>query len=409
MPPLCPTLAVIPPDTLAPRNIAADADISWHQEYGPEWNGENCNKGAAEVEAVAPLDGSTNSASIVAARAGTSGRAVPYRNMATAATGHSGALMAILLSKLANGGYSSDSTLDTAVAPSASGDGDAGTTPPEAAAAAAALSRAEVLHRSVDSIARGLDNTLGVDAAAPVANGGGSWAWKARVDQTPHYSKLRRYDFVRELGSGSHGTILLVRKRPVANHHIPSISDGGLDVNKHSSRGSGGGSRRRSGGGSHDHGSVTSSSIRDTGGSCTRTVAGGLRVLKESPFLPEAVNEARLLLLAGGGSEGDGGAVSDGLGSRARTDDAGIGSGAGDVGVGGVVAASRRRGDGGRGYQRGEVVQVRTRVTEVTRSLFLFVAFTCLSGQGQYVIPGMLVAVQTVVFATAAATTSIYD
>ncbi|CAN0370979.1 unnamed protein product, partial [Scytosiphon promiscuus] len=67
-------------------------------------------------------------------------------------------------------------------------------------------------------------------------------AWKARVEQTPRYSKLRRYDFVRELGSGSHGTVLLVRK-----------------------------SSSRSG------------------------QAGSLRVLKESQFLPEAVNEARLL------------------------------------------------------------------------------------------------------------------
>lgn len=356
MPPLYPTLAVLPPDTLAPRSVTADADVSWqwHRrlEYGPEWVDDNRNEGG-EVEAVAPLDGgstsSTNPASIVAASAGASGGAAPYRNMATSATGHSGALMAILLSKLANSGYSAPS---------------AGEAPPEAAVAAAAPSpsRAELLHRSVDSIARGLGGSaVGPDAADPIANGGGSWAWKARVDQTPHYSKLRRYHFVRELGSGSHGTILLVRKRPAANDHAPSSGGGGggggLVFDNYCKTSSGGGPRRRSGTGSDDHRRCcVRSSGRDPGGGF-RSPPGGLRVLKESPFLPEAVNEARLLLLAGGG-----GGVANDLDSRGRTGGAGVGDG----GVGGVATAGRRGGDGVKGYQRrGDVVQVRTRAVMV--------------------------------------------
>ena len=378
-PPLCPALAVLPPDTLAPRNITTDADVCpWrqrrHQEFGPEWTNEHCNMAEVDPAVIAPLDGSTNVASIIAARSGASGRAAPYRDMATAATGHSGALMAILLSKLANGGLSSsDSTLDTAAAATSS--------PPQPAAASAAAlpSRTEVLHRSVDTVARGLDSIVGVDPAVPVASGGasgGSWAWKARVDQTPQYSKLRKYDFVRELGSGSHGTIFLVRKRPAGTTaaRAPSISDGALDANKHgrTSGGGGGGTRRVDGNvGSDGHSAVkgssssssSSRSSRDPGG-ISRGSPGGLRVLKESPFLPEAVNEARLLLLAAGDSV----AVADDPGSRVRTGGGfGTDAGGGGVGIGCGVTASSRGGDGARSYQRGEVVQVRTRAVQFDR------------------------------------------
>lgn len=383
VPPLCPALAVLPPDTLAaPRNIAAGVDGSWqehqhrHQEwYNPEWAVNNCNLG--ELEAVAPpLLGGTNSSSTstaVAARTAARGRVVPYRNVATAATGHSGALMAILLSKLANSGHgSTDSpTFDTAANSCATSDA------PPAAPPAAIL-----LHRSVDSIAQGLDSAVDVGpAASVVTRGGGSWAWKARVDQTPHYSKLRRYDFVRELGSGSHGTILLVRKRPAANHHThSSVGDGVLNAKKNGGARGGGGTTRFGSDGSSR--SSVENSGKDTGRSTPG--GGGLRVLKESPFLPEAVNEARLLLLAGGGGGGggDGGDVEFGLASRARTVGAGmIGTGAGEVGVGGVVTTSRGGGGGGRGYQRGEVVQVRTRTAVFlfgprSRSLVFFLHLT---------------------------------
>lgn len=76
-----------------------------------------------------------------------------------------------------------------------------------------------------------------------VCDAQGAWAWQARLRLCPAYSKLRRYSFVRELGRGSHGTVLLMR------------------------RGAGNGS---------------------------------LCVLKESQSVSEAVNEAHLLLLLGG-------------------------------------------------------------------------------------------------------------
>ena len=399
------TMFVFPPDTLAPRSmLAAGAGESrWPREYGPEWAGRDAEanaEAAAVAVAVAPLLDSPNAAaattSMKAARSGaaaaTSRRALPYRDMATAATGHSGALMAVLLSKLANGGYSgcssssSSSSSTGAAAADTAGAASASDAQPEApaAAAAAALSRTELLHRSVDTIARGLDNIAGADLAVPVAAdgvvGGGSWAWKARVDQTPRYSKLRRYDFIRELGSGGHGTILLVRKRPAAasDHQPPSISDGVLDAS--SKRGetisSGGGTRSPTTSSSSiidDSSSSSNSSSggvkrsnRGSGGTSERsTTPGDLRVLKESPFLPEAVNEARLLLLAGGGDGGGGfaGAVASGPGSsrgRAAGAGAGIGVGAGDVGVGGGVTAAASDGGGKGCHQRGEVVQVRT-------------------------------------------------
>jgi len=263
---------------------------------------------------MAPYDGGrTRSPPSLTARApyaiaGGDGVLAPYRN---AATGHSGALMAILLSKLANSGDGGCRASDAA-ADHFDADGGgvldaaaATATPAEgsAVAAAAGLSRTELLHRSVDDTAQGLESgSLGGPAVANGTVGGGGrggiWAWKARVDQTPRYSKLRRYDFVRELGSGSHGTVLLVRKRSAVG---ASNASSAIEVNSGRS-GSGG--------------------------------AGVLRVLKESEFLPEAVNEARLLLLAGGSSDGDGVA---------------------GAGVSGTVTASWRDG----GYQRGEVVQVK--------------------------------------------------
>eukprot|EP00752_Nemacystus_decipiens_P002741 g2559.t1 len=370
-PPCCPNLAVLPPDTLAPRTITADTDVSsWQQQqrqllqqyqqrqdYVPEWADENCNKGGEVEPSVAPLDGSnTNAARIEAARSGASDRGVPYRDMATGATGHSGALMAVLLSKLANGGLSSESTLEATVASPAS------TPQPMAESGAAMLSRTHLLHRSVDKVARGLDDIIGVDTAAPVESGG-SRAWKARVDQTPRYSKLRRYDFIRKLGSGSHGTVFLVRKRPAeTTSHTPNISGGVLDANKHGSTSNDGGRRSTDiNNGSDNHGHVKGSSSRAAGRSgLSRSSRGRLRVLKESPFLPEAVNEARLLLLAGEGGAGgaDGVAAANDLDWPDPTGDAGVAAGAMDVGVGGEVTARRSGGDEGKGYQRGEVVQL---------------------------------------------------
>lgn len=86
--------------------------------------------------------------------------------------------------------------------------------------------------------------------------------------------------------------------------------------------------------------------------------------MKESSFLPEAVNEARLLLLAAGDSV----AVADDPGSRVRTGGGfGTDAGGGGVGIGCGVTASSRGGDGVRSYQRGEVVQVRTRAVQFDR------------------------------------------
>lgn len=370
-PPVSPvyrTIAELPPDT--------HAGVSWrhqhrHQEYGPEWPVENRDD---EVEAataltVAPHDGSTSSSSAatIMARHGKPGgsSAMPYRrSVATAATGHSATLMAILLSKLANSGDRDSSGVDAAAAAGVADgyNGVLGITPPPAGSAAG-LSRTELLHHSVDSIAHGLDKNIGIGPSAAAESGGGgggSWAWKARVDQTPRYSKLRRYDFVRQLGSGSHGTILLVRKkRPAVTTGDTTGNDGILGTSTHSSNGRD--CSRSSRSRSDDHSS-------SSGG------MGDLRVLKESQFLPEAVNEARLLLLADGGTGGGGGGgtVAGVLGSKRRTgSSAGAGdfetnNSAGDDGrwrfdVGGVATAGRRGANGGRGYQRGGVVQVRKR------------------------------------------------
>ncbi|CAN0067894.1 unnamed protein product, partial [Ectocarpus sp. 4 AP-2014] len=364
---LYPTLAEFPPDTLSPRRDASDGFFCQQQQQQaydyPKWHASESDEVDRPPSTIAPRHGSNGGASppVAAADDGREEiRAVPYRDMATtAATGHSGALMAILLSRLA------------AVNP---GDAYTGDTPAAAAAAAGGLVRGnssvgggvaqpgsttemivtnEVLRRPpADSAARG--------HAGGGSGGGGSWAWKARVDPLPVYSKLKRYDFVRELGSGSHGTLLLVRKRPLSA--AADIGSGGALGADSSHAGAGGRSRGGAGGRGLNPGSIGSSS-----GSCSFQPGRNLRVLKESHFLPEAVNEARLLLLAGGGGGGGGGAAyatGSGFGSERQM----VGGGAGgpetyggsvDTGDDVVATATAVR-DGGaiEGRQRGEVVKL---------------------------------------------------
>eukprot|EP00904_Undaria_pinnatifida_P002487 jgi/Undpi1/12239/HiC_scaffold_5.g01915.m1 len=169
----------------------------------------------------------------------------------------------------------------------------------------------------------------------------GSWAWKARLQQAPAYSKLHRYSFVRELGRGAHGTILLVRKKVA-----PTAS------------------RARSGYGNRDTSTTviaagSASAARDGAGT-----TGGLRVLKESQHLKEAVNEARLLLLAGSGGDGAGGRGTSGFRAavkKAAADDDNVSVGPKRAVVGaakGVGEGKWRAAGGGRAHQSGDVVQL---------------------------------------------------
>lgn len=243
---------------------------------------------------------------------------------------HTGALMAVLLSKLANGrggSYSAeDSVADAADA--ADFNGTTGTVAPPSSlescselrgSLAAQVEDAASTVASCDDMATASDHGVGRPGRAKdgqPGNAGGA-AWQARLDQTPSHSKLRRYSFVRELGRGAHGTVLLVRKNSA------------------------------------------------------NTRAGRLRVLKESHFLPEAVNEARLLLLADERGE----RAREGEGGGALVDHEGVGAAnmrstaakrrfVETVGAWGAGDSSRRPGEDGtvavrdRGYQPGGVVQV---------------------------------------------------
>ncbi|CAN0121968.1 unnamed protein product, partial [Ectocarpus sp. 13 AM-2016] len=126
---LYPTLAEFPPDTLAQRRDASDG-FSCQQQQQQAYDDPNRHAGESDevdvpASTIAPRHGGNGGASSPAAAADDAReeiRAVPYRDIAsTAATGHSGALMAILLSRLA------------AVNP---GDAYTGDTPASAAAAA---------------------------------------------------------------------------------------------------------------------------------------------------------------------------------------------------------------------------------------------------------------------------------
>lgn len=196
----------------------------------------------------------------------------------SAASRHAGALLAVLLSKLANGG---DSPLAQEQALDAVAHSPAITT----ADTASGSSSADLLHLvgavefeaqealSLSSRMSSVSETgaVGADRTAADAAKSVFWAWNVRLAQAPSHSKLRRYIFVRELGKGSHGTILLVKKKR-------GRGCGGVDQ---------------------------------------------LRVLKESRFLSEAVNEARLLLVANGGgnknsSSRDGGNLENMSNSESR-------------------------------------------------------------------------------------------
>ncbi|CBN77816.1 protein kinase [Ectocarpus siliculosus] len=281
----------------------------------------------------------------------------------TAATGHSGALMAILLSRLAAVNPGDAYTGDTPAAAAAAAAGglardnsSVGLGVAQPGSATALIATDEVLRRPpADSAAR--------EHGGGGGGGGSSWAWKARVDSLPVSSRLKRYDFVRELGSGSHGTLLLVRKRPLSAA-ASSGSGGTLGANS-SHAGAG---RRRSRGGTGGRG-LTHGSIGSSGGTCSFQPGGNLRVLKESHFLPEAVNEARLLLLAGGGGgRGGGTACATGSGFGYERQMAGGGGGAGGPEIYGgsvdtgddIVATATAVRDGGaiEGHQRGEVVKL---------------------------------------------------
>lgn len=217
------------------------------------------------------------------------------------ATKHAGALMAVLLSKLANGNgvsntsvvYGEEKTDAIVLGPESSGKVrhthtaadhlrsiDEITITPRSLAAEDLLAGGSINGGAESGIPALCERSpLTSSAAAAAAAGDGatptadpSWQWKSRLRQATSYSKLRRFSFVRELGRGSHGIILLVKKVP----------------------------------------------------------SGELRVLKESSFLSEAVNEARLLLLAGAGknnaegeTSGDGdvdSGVDGGMGGKERDD-----------------------------------------------------------------------------------------
>lgn len=436
--PLYPNLEELPPDTLATRDStsAVVAAVSrrqqqqqQHQAYGPEWP-DVAVGGEAVDWTVAPHDGAS---SMPAAQMRRDLRA-PYRNVTASATGHSGALMAILLSKLANsGGSDSSGGGDGGDLNATVGGGAGARTSPEAYPSALAghnsnssgddgialdvacaglgeveVSPSESLRFSVNGIAQGLDYaTTTLTDTSTGGRGSGSWAWTARVEQTPRYSKLRRYDFVRELGSGSHGTVMLVRKRcpggggARSGALLGAKDDCGVGSTSHRPLGNSGGGRRG--------GDISGSG----GGSSSSGEAGGLRVLKESQFLPEAVNEARLLLLAGGGggSSASGGATSEAGASNAAASAtapdgaplagasgsawqaagavaARIGAGAGVGGVGEIASSGNGDSDR-RGGERGKVVQVSTvraeRASLLTlsgeknRPTFCAALFTCVS------------------------------
>ena len=197
------------------------------------------------------------------------------------------------------------------------------------------------------------------------------------MEQAPAYSKLHRYSFVRELGRGSHGTVLLVRKkiapaesrsraRGVCGNHDPTTA-AAVEAGPAAA-------------GPTGLAAAAAAAIVDGAGTTS-----GLRVLKESQHLTEAVNEARLLLLAGSGGGGGGGGGGwpgyrtgvggDGVGRpggarvRASLDKpAAAAAGDGYASVGSkrrVGAPSGRVGEGkggvaagGRVHQSGEVVQV---------------------------------------------------
>ena len=341
---------------------AAAAGAAWQQqqEFGPQWPAEGVVAVASRSESDRPF---------------WDDRREHFRQVASAATGHTGALMAVMLSKLANStdGPSADDSFDAVncVGKSSSANpapiiftDDVGATATAklaaaelpvipfssslagtaAAPATTAPTRTE-LHRSVDAIAEGLASPSDISAEGTVtstsSSRSGSWAWKARLQQAPAYSKLHRYSFVRELGRGAHGTILLVRKKVA-----PTAS------------------RARSGYGNRDTSTTviaagSASAARDGAGT-----TGGLRVLKESQHLKEAVNEARLLLLAGSGGDGAGGRGTSGFRAavkKAAADDDNVSVGPKRAVVGaakGVGEGKWRAAGGGRAHQSGDVVQV---------------------------------------------------
>lgn len=255
----------------------------WQQQaYGPAWPADNST-------AAGLLGSNRNSSSNNNSNRNRSASPLPGRSrqMATAATGHTGALMAVLLSKLANEDGSASSPQQKTAS---DGHPTAGVMNSEILVLPTTPQAADAeLRRTVDSTARNFaanTDTVSYPAEDPpdgttaAAHDGGAWAWKARLAQAPARSKLHRYTFVRELGRGSHGTVLLVKKKRF-------ISDNG-------------GGRRNE---NHSNGRSASSS---------RTQEECLRVLKESHFLPEAVNEARLLLQARTGEGRSSGGFTDG-------------------------------------------------------------------------------------------------
>lgn len=377
---------------------AGAAAAAWQQrEFGPQWPAEDAVAVAPRSENDGPL---------------WDDRREHFRNVASAATGHAGALMAIMLSKLANStdrpainSNSPDDSFDAANRLEASSPAnpspntftrDAGATAtatstatiastaaarvsttatsaessiipfspsslegttalPSMTAATASSTRTE-LHRSVDTIAEGLASPSdasaeGTGTTSTSRGRSGSWAWKARLEQAPAYSKLHRYSFVRELGRGTHGTVLLVRKKvaPASSRSSARIGDDTRDTRTAVAAA----------------GSRGSSAAAAVGGGTGTTV--GLRVLKESQHLKEAVNEARLLLLAGsGGGDGAGAGRSGTSGFRAALDKpaadddhVSVGPKRGVVGPAeGAGQGKWRAAAGGRVHQSGEVVQV---------------------------------------------------
>lgn len=180
-------------------------------------------------------------------------------NSSNGATRHAGALVAVLLSKLANnngdGSSNGDDGEHQVLLTAGEEETSEITTLRNSTVVEELLPHVAALRSSAHEATSSIESSTNCFAENVSVAGRGnvilskvtaaaneSWAWKSRIQQAPRHSKLRRYTFVRRLGAGSHGTIFLVRKKS----------------------------------------------------------SGTLRVIKESSFLPEAVNEARLLLLAAG-------------------------------------------------------------------------------------------------------------
>lgn len=290
---------VAPPTTNSPiirtptfplyqRLVDFPQDTIWEQEYIPRLRDVRREVGAFHDRIISPQFHAQHE--------------VVNQSCNTVTVRHMGALVAVLLSKLVEGDES------RARSPSNSVDFDYG------AAGASQQASDNATHHMVDVSEETASRGSSVAGRSEVAacsslERSELSGWHALLQQAPSYSKLRRYNFIRQVGGGSHGKILLVKKK----------------------------------------------------------TSGSLRVLKESYFLAEAVNEARLLMLVN--SLPDNGEVNS---DRERMPAEEHGRDRLEHGTGGKhdvrvdliqTTARASNGFGGR-HKRGRVLQVRQRVQQ---------------------------------------------